>query len=423
MSSVQFPTSVAPASTVAPVGSVSSTSASSGNSTGNNARTAAGAQLAGDAALLGAKGLGSAAVAAASAPTLTSAAHQLAASWPTAAAPNAPAALAVSAAPIPVLPQAPQAPQTHISAQAREALSAGFDPRGAAHASAPTSPANTNNPAATGLSGGAHQAAPVTAAWPALGLDTPLRHMVQSLVQQVTTQGGGHAGQQRVVAAQIWPLSLAHALESGGEDGEGSPMQTWLVRQGTVQTAEGPRGLTLTLRVPMPWLASLAAQAAPVALGSAKAASSTSALQATYLGAPQNLQSGVLALVLQGMGSAGPAVPARTSALLVLDFQPLLMTAGAAVYGRDLLQARHDPWVQQAQLQVSGQWAKDEEIARQREREAGLCQASGCPYALRAPCAQPFCLEMRVGTPLAAPMAALDVIAGRAGTTGSVTPL
>ena len=91
--------------------------------------------------------------------------------------------------------------------------------------------------------------------------------------------------------------------------------------------------------------------------------------------------------------------------------------------GRDLLQARHDPWVQQAQLQVSGQWAKDEEIARQREREAGLCQASGCPYALRAPCAQPFCLEMRVGTPLAAPMAALDVIAGRAGTTGSVTPL
>ena len=418
MSSVQFPTSVAPASTVAPVGSVSSTSASSGNSTGNNARTAAGAQLAADAALLGAKALGSAAVAAASAPTLTSAAHQLAASWPTAAAPNAPAALAVSAAPIPVLPQAPQAPQTHISAQAREALSAGFDPRRAAHASAPTSPANTNNPAATGLSGGAHQAAPVTAAWPAVGLDTPLRHMVQSLVQQVTTQGGGQAGPQRVVAAQVWPLSLVHALESG-EDSESSPMQTWLIRQGTVQTAEGPRGMTLTLRVPAPWLASLAAQAAPTAPNAA-AAGSTSGLQAAYLGAPQNLQSGVLALVLQGMGAAAAA---RTSALLVLDFQPLLMTAGAAVYGRDLLQARHDPWVQQAQLQASGQLAKDEEIARQREREAGMCQAPGCPYALRAPCAQPFCLEMRVGTPLAAPIAALDVLAGRVGTTGSVTRL
>ena len=397
MSSVQFPTSVAPASTVAPVGSVSSTSASSGNSTGNNARTAAGAQLAADAALLGAKALGSAAVAAASAPTLTSAAHQLAASWPTAAAPNAPAALAVSAAPIPVLPQAPQAPQapqTHISAQAREALSAGFDPRRAAHASAPTSPANTNNPAATGLSGGAHQAAPVTAAWPAVGLDTPLRHMVQSLVQQVTTQGGGHAGQQRVVAAQIWPLSLAHALESGGEDGEGSPMQTWLVRQGTVQTAEGPRGLTLTLRVPVPWLASLAAQAAPVALGSAKAASSTSALQATYLGAPQNLQSGVLALVLQGMGSAGPAVPARTSALLVLDLQPQL---AATVYGRDMLQqaitGRLDPWTQMAVLQASGQVPREDE--RARNGASGLCDTVGCPYAARAACVQPFCLAMR----------------------------
>lgn len=395
MSSIQFPAPVA---------------ASNGNNTGNNARTAAGGQSAADAALLGAKALGVAA-AAATAPTLASAAHQLAASWPTAAAPPAPPALAVPAAPIPVLPQAPQ---THISAQAREALGAGFDPRGAASLPAAAN-ASANNAAATGLSGGARQAAPVTAAWPAVGLDAPLRHLVQSLVQQATTQGGGHAGPQRVVAAQVWPLSLAHALESGAEDGESRPMQTWLVRQGTVQTAEGPRGMTLTLRVPAPWLASLASQAAPVAPA---AAASASGLQAAYLGAPQNLQSGVLALVLQGMGAA-----ARTSALLVLDFQPQLMAAGAAVYGRDLLQARHDPWVQQAQLQASGQWAKDEEIARQREREAGLCQASGCPYALRAPCAQPFCLEMRVGTPLAAPMAALDVIAGRAGTTGSVRRL
>ena len=418
MSSVQFPAPVAAASTVAPVAPVSATSAGAG-STGNHARTAAGAQLAADAALLGAKGLGSAAAAAATAPTLASAANQLAASWPTAAAPNAPAALAVPAAPAPPIAVLPQAQQTHISAQAREALGAGFDPRGAANAHTATNAASSaNSAAATGLSGGARQAAPVTAAWPAVGLDAPLRHLVQSLVQQVTTQGGGQAGPQRVVAAQVWPLSLAHALESG-EDSESSPMQTWLIRQGTVQTAEGPRGMTLTLRVPAPWLASLAAQAAPTAPNAA-AAGSTSGLQAAYLGAPQNLQSGVLALVLQGMGAAAAA---RTSALLVLDFQPLLMTAGAAVYGRDLLQARHDPWVQQAQLQASGQLAKDEEIARQREREAGMCQAPGCPYALRAPCAQPFCLEMRVGTPLAAPIAALDVLAGRVGTTGSVTRL
>lgn len=410
MSGVQFPAPVAAASTVAPVAAVSGTAASNGNSTGNHARTAAGGQSAADAALLGAKALGGAAAAAATAPTLASAANQLAASWPTAAAPT----LTTPAAPLPVLPQAQQ---THISAQAREMLGAGFDPRGAAPlpATANANAAINHNAATTGLSGGAHQAAPVAAAWPAVGLDAPLRHLVQSLVQQVTTQGGGHAGPQRVVAAQVWPLSLAHALESG-EDGDNSPMQTWLVRQGTVQTAEGPRGMTLTLRVPAPWLTSLAAQAAPVAPA---AAGGTSGLQAAYLGAPQNLQSGVLALVLQGMGAG----TARTSALLVLDFQPQLMTAGAAVYGRDLLQARHDPWVQQAQLQASGQLEKDEEIARQREREAGLCQASGCPYALRAACAQPFCLEMRVGTPLAGPMAVLDVVAGRVGTTGSVTRL
>ena len=360
------------------------------------AQTLAEAALQRQSTLLGAKGLGggggggAAAAAAALAPTLTGAASQLAALWPTAAAPAPTAALAL--APIPVLAQAEQ---THISAQAREALGAGLS--------------------------SARQTASVATAWPTSGLDAPLRHMVQSLVQQVTAQGGTHAGPQRVVAAQVWPMSLAQALESSADDGENSPLQTWLVRQGTVQTAEGPRGLVMTLRVPAPWLASLASlasQAAAPALAPA-AGGSPSGLQAAYAGAPQNLQSGVLALVLQGMGAAAAV---RTSALLVLDFQPLLMAAGA-VYGRDLLQARHDPWVQQAQLQASGQLAKDEEIAREREREAGLCQAPGCPYALRAPCAQPFCLEMRVGTPLAGPMAVLDVVAGRVGTTGSVTRL
>ena len=377
------------------------------------AQTLAEAALQRQSTLLGAKGLGAGA-AAALAPTLTGLAGQLAASWPTAAP-----APSTASAPIPVLPQAEQ---THISAQAREALGAGLDPRGAALLSAGARAplpmgANTGAGGAAGAGlAGAQQAVPVAAPWPASGLDAPLRHMVQSLVQQVTAQGGAHTGPQRVVAAQVWPMSLAQALESGADEGENSPLQTWLVRQGTVQTAEGPRGLVMTLRVPAPWLASLASQAAPTAPA---AGGSPSGLQAAYAGAPQNLQSGVLALVLQGMGPAA----ARTSALLVLDFQPQLMTAGAAVYGRDLLQARHDPWVQQAQLQASGQLAKDEDIARERERQAGLCQAPGCPYALRAPCAQPFCLEMRVGTPLAAPVAVLDVVAGRAGTTGSVTRL
>ena len=417
MSGIHPPTSVtaAPAAPTSNAGAVSAAASAS-------AVTQAEAALQRQSTLLGAKGL-SGAAAAAAAPTLTGAANQLAASWPTLAAPSTPAM------PIPVLPQAEQ---THISAQAREALGAGFDPRGAALLAAgaragtplPTTASagagtadNTGGAVGAGLAG-ARQAVPVAATWPAVGLDAPLRQLVQSLVQQVTAQGGAHAGPQRVAAAQVWPLSLAQAIESGDE-GEGSPLQTWLVRQGMVQTADGPRGLTLTLRVPAPWLAALASQAIPTTPTAAVAAAS-SGLQAAYAGAPQNLQSGVLALVLQGMGAAAAA---RTNALLVLDFQPMLASAGASVYGRDLLQARHDPWVQQAQLQASGQLAKDEEIARKREREAGLCQASGCPYALRAPCAQPFCLEMRVGTPLAAPMAALDVIAGRAGTTGSVTPL
>lgn len=403
MSGVHLPTAVTAVSTALPAAAVSTQQA------------LAEAALQRQSTLLGAKGL-SGAAAAAAVPTLTGAANQLVASWPTAAAPSTPAA------PIPVLPQAEQ---THISAQAREALGAGFDPRGAALLAAgarvgtplPTTASGADGTAGAGLAS-ARQAVPVAAAWPAAGLDVPLRQMVQSLVQQVTAQGGAHAGPQRVIAAQVWPLSLAHALESGGDEGEGSPMQTWLVRQGMVQTAEGPRGLTMTLRVPAPWLASLASQAAPTAPATA-AAGSSGGLQVAYAGAPQNLQSAVLALVLQGNGPNA----ARTSALLVLDFQPILATAGAAVYGRDLLQARHDPWVQQAQLQASGQLAKDEEIAREREREAGLCQAPGCPYALRAPCAQPFCLEMRVGTPLTGPMAMLDVVAGRTGTTGSVTRL
>ncbi|WP_211250407.1 hypothetical protein [Simplicispira psychrophila] len=350
--------------------------------------------------LLGVQGLGAATLA----PAISGAAGAAAVPWLTAA--PAPTSTAL---PIPVLPQADQ---THISAQAREALGAGFDPRGAALLSAGARagglPGGAGVPlpmgaagagAAAGLSGALASASLATAAWPAAGLETPLRQMVHSLVQQLTAQ----VGPQRVVAAQVWPLALAHALESGAEGGEASPMQTWLVRQGTVQTADGLRGLALTLRVPASWLASQATQAA------APATAATGSLQTAYTGAAQNLQSGVLALVLQGMEPAA----ARTSALLVLDFQPLLAAAGAAVYGRDMLQARHDPWVQQAQLQASGQLAKEEEIAREREREAGLCQTVGCPYALRASCAQPFCLEMSVAAPVGAPRAVREALSGR----------
>ncbi|RYF77934.1 MAG: hypothetical protein EOO29_20520, partial [Comamonadaceae bacterium] len=182
------------------------------------------------------------------------------------------------------------------------------------------------------------------------------------------------------------------ALESGALDPDQPPLQTWLVQQGTAQTPEGPRGFALTLRVPVPWLA---AQAPPPA-GPATAGASlpAGALQLPFAGSvsggAQGLQSGVVALVLQGADAAAP----RTSALLVLDFQPQL---AATVYGRDMLQqatsGRLDPWTQMAVLQASGQLPREDD--RARNGASGLCETVGCPYAARAECAQPFCLALR----------------------------
>jgi len=230
--------------------------------------------------------------------------------------------------------------------------------------------------------GGCYTAAP----WPATGVGAPLRSMLAALVHQVTAPA---QQPQRVVAVQPWPAALVPVVE-GAARGEGGlpglpPLQTWLVRQGVVQTAEGERAFSLTLRVPVPWLQS---QAQPAAASAP--APHTPSLAALFAGKPQALQSGTWALVLQ---STEPAA-GRTSALLALEFAPL---AQAHVYGRELLQARQDPWLQMAVLQASGQAPKDE--AARREREAGLCQTPGCPYAGRASCAQPFCVALRVVQP------------------------
>src|SRR5690606_2345602 len=108
-------------------------------------------------------------------------------------------------------------------------------------------------------------------------------------------------------------------------------LQTWLVRQGTAQTPEGPRGFALTLRVPVPWLAAQASTSLPAGPSPSTAGPMAAALQVPFTGPAQALQSGVTALVLQGMEPSAP----RTSALLVLDLQPQL---AATVYGRDMLQ-------------------------------------------------------------------------------------
>ena len=280
--------------------------------------------------------------------------------------------------PVPAAPAVPlpvSADKATISAQAREQLGADFvnNPRGAAPMPG----------ARAVLPGPPLPAAPATA-WPSTGLSAPLQRMVNTLVQQLTAG----AVPQRVVAAQPWPLALAQAWESGAADKDAPPLQTWLVRQGAVQTPEGQqRGCALTLRVPVPWLAG---QALPSATPPPAAMPGPAgALQVPFAGGGQTLQSGVMALVLQGMDAAAP----RTSALLVLDLQPQLATT---VYGRDMLQqatGRLDPWTQMAVLQASGQVPREEEKAR--NGASGLCETVGCPYAARAECVQPFCLAMR----------------------------
>lgn len=295
------------------------------------------------------------------------------------------------AAPVPGAAPAPTpapADKASISPQARGPLGAGFDPRG--NAATATAGAAARSPLPAALAPGSPVAAPPAAAaaplaapvWPAEGLDAPALRMVGAMVAQLT---GGSGMPQRVVAAQPWPVGLAHALEKGEAEPGQPPLQTWLVRQGTVQTPEGPRSFALTLRVPVPWMAS---QPAPPA---AVATTPPAPLQIPFSGNAPTLQSGVFALVLQGLEPAGAAAAVRTSALLVLDFQAQLP---ASVYGREMLLSpgqRLDPWTQMAVLQASGHLPVDED----RERDRPLCEVAGCPYAGRSPCAQPFCLALR----------------------------
>lgn len=323
---------------------------------------------------------------------------------PTVTDPSAPPPTATSPSP-PGGPLPAAADKASISPQAREQLAAGFDPRrgGVGDGSVPgTGREGALRGAPSGLPSGAPAAAPPAGAgttsaasalgamaWPTSGLGAPLLRLVNALVAQVTAQAGVP---QRVVAAQPWSVGMAQALESGALDADQPPLQTWLVRQGVVQTSDGPRGLAMTLRAPVPWLAGQTPPAAgAVAQAQAGAnASAAGALQVPFAGGGQALQSGMMALVLQGMDAAAP----RTSVLLVLDLQPQL---AAAVYGREMLQqatsGRLDPWTQMAVLQASGQLPREDE--RARNGASGLCETVGCPYAARAACVQPFCLAMR----------------------------
>jgi hypothetical protein len=294
--------------------------------------------------------------------------------------PAPPAAGAHPVVPVPVAQPAPPVltDRVSLSAQARRGLGDALLPTGeaAGRTGAGAQSALPLNPPALGAPA---SAMPLLPAWPSAGLAAPLRSMVGALVQQLTAP----VLPQQVLRAQPWPAELARALDgaaTAGLDGDGAllpPLQTWLVRQGTVQTPDGARGFSLTLRVPVAWL-----QAQPPSL--AAASGSAAPLQAAFAGPAQALQSGVVALVLQGTEPAA----ARTSALLVMDFQP---QQAAQLYGREM-SMRLDPWVQMAVLQASGQVLRDEDQARSGGQ--GLCHTPGCPYAGRAECEQPFCLAL-----------------------------
>ena len=258
--------------------------------------------------------------------------------------------------------------------------------------------------------GAATGTAPTTGAapaWPSGGVSAPLQSLLGSLVQQATAA----VLPQRVLAIQPWPPALhaqvdgAAAGPRGGANGPApAPLQTWLVRQGVVQTPEGARGVSMTVRVPAPWLQALdQAQTAATPVRSWQVwliptlptapPPAPPALQAAFAGPSQALQSGTFALALESPGGGA----GRTSALLTLELQPLLPAPAAAqlaVYGRDLPHQRQDPWLQMAALQASGQVERDEN--RARHGSAALCDTPDCPYLGRAACVQPFCAALRV---------------------------
>ena len=215
--------------------------------------------------------------------------------------------------------------------------------------------------------------------WPTAGVSAPVHAWISAVVQHLT-----HAmAPQQVARIQPWPDELVRLLEGASEAPEGTVggafpvLQTWLVRQGILQTPEGPRSFSLTLKAPLPWLQQ---QAPPAELPP-----QSGAAPLVFAGRPQALLAGAFALVLQSAETA-----ARTSALMTMEFAPL---AHASTYGRDLLQTRQDPWLQMAVLQASGHLPKEESGIGQRD--AALCHTPGCPYADRAVCPQPFCLALQ----------------------------
>ncbi len=233
------------------------------------------------------------------------------------------------------------------------------------------------------------------------------------------------AGSGLVPQAGARPAGGIAGGAAGGATQTLPALQSWWVQQGTLLTPQGERGFTLSLQVPQAWaqaqgaamvLAAASACAPGAAPFTAAALPAGAALplagaQATEPGlrlpldaSLQSLASGPVAVVVQPRG----ADALRTSALLLLELQPLRQPGGAmaspaglasvaslspafAQEVQQMLQQRNDPWLHMAAAQASGALPRER---RAFEHQSHFCTTEGCQYQGRAPCAQPFCSEM-----------------------------
>ncbi len=319
------------------------------------------------------------------------------------------------------------------SAALLQALAAGTTAGAAAGTAAGTAAAGgqaqSSQSPQTGTSASAQAgAAPqATSSSPALQAPASLQPSAAAVTLAVA------AAKAKVVDALLAGSGLAPQAGASAPGGvAGGPSQTlpalqsWWVQLGTLLTPQGERGFTLSLQVPQAWAQ---AQGAAMALAAASASAPGAALFTAAAALPagaalplagaqaaepglrlpldaslQSLASGPVAVVVQPRG----ADALRTSALLLLELQPLRQPGGAmatpaglasvaslspalAQEVQQMLQQRNDPWLHMAAAQASGALPRER---RAFEHQSHFCTTEGCQYEGRAPCAQPFCSEM-----------------------------
>lgn len=315
------------------------------------------------------------------------------------------------------------------SAALLQALAAGTTAGAAAGTAAAGGQAQPSQSPQTGTSASAQAGAAPQAASssPALQAAASLQPSAAAVTLAVA------AAKAKVVDALLAGSGLAPqagASAPGGVAGGAAQtlpaLQSWWVQQGTLLTPQGERGFTLSLQVPQAWAqAQGAAMALAAASASAPGAAPFTAAAALPAGAAlplagaqatepglrlpldaslQSLASGPVAVVVQPRG----ADALRTSALLLLELQPLRQPGGAmaspaglasvaslspalAQEVQQMLQQRNDPWLHMAAAQASGALPRER---RAFEHQSHFCTTEGCQYEGRAPCAQPFCSEM-----------------------------